>query len=39
VDLLAKLVWELEIFSGSKDFPDDISALLLEYGGPNSHIS
>ncbi|MFT7253904.1 MAG: sigma-B regulation protein RsbU (phosphoserine phosphatase), partial [Paracoccaceae bacterium] len=38
-DLLSNLVWELEIFSGSKDFPDDISALLLEYGGPISQIS
>lgn len=28
------LIWDLTTFSGDKGFPDDISAVLLEYDGP-----
>jgi len=28
------MMWELTKFAGDKDFPDDISAILLEYDGP-----
>ena len=28
------LIWDLTKFSGDKDFPDDISGVLLEYTGP-----
>lgn len=29
------LVWDLTTYSGDKDFPDDVSAVLLEYDGPD----
>jgi sigma-B regulation protein RsbU (phosphoserine phosphatase) len=33
--LLETLVWDLAAFHGSDQFPDDLSAVLFEYGGPN----
>jgi sigma-B regulation protein RsbU (phosphoserine phosphatase) len=31
--LLSALVWKLSEFAGSRDFPDDVSGILLEYQG------
>mgnify|MGYP003135767031 CR=1 FL=1 len=31
--LLSALVWKLSEFAGSRDFPDDVSGILLEYHG------
>lgn len=30
------MLWDLNNFNNDKDFPDDISAILLEYTGPNT---
>ncbi|MGR3662033.1 MAG: PP2C family protein-serine/threonine phosphatase [Paracoccaceae bacterium] len=29
------LIWDLTAYAGDKNFPDDVSAVLLEYDGPN----
>jgi len=33
-DFFAALVWDLDIFCGGKDFADDLSCAMIEYGGP-----
>jgi sigma-B regulation protein RsbU (phosphoserine phosphatase) len=33
--LLEALVWELSIFAGGHDFPDDVSGILFDYLGPD----
>ena len=33
--LLEAMVWDLAGFAGTEDFPDDISALVFDYFGPN----
>lgn len=33
--LLEAVMWDLNDYSGGKDFPDDISAILLEFNGPS----
>ena len=32
---LETLMWDLNAYSGDQEFPDDISAILLEFSGPN----
>ena len=33
-ELLEALVWDLSSYSGGKEFPDDVSALIFDYRGP-----
>lgn len=33
-DLLEALVWDLDVFCGTPDFPDDLSCALIEFHGP-----
>lgn len=33
-DLLEALIWDLHAHAGGSDFPDDVSALVLDYRGP-----
>ena len=33
-DLLEALIWDLNTFSGGRDFPDDVSGLIFDYRGP-----
>jgi sigma-B regulation protein RsbU (phosphoserine phosphatase) len=33
--LLEALVWELSVFAGGHDFPDDVSGILFDYLGPD----
>lgn len=34
--LLEALIWQLSNFAGDQDFPDDVSAILIEYQGPQA---
>ncbi len=33
-DFLEALVWDLDMFCGTSDFPDDLSCAMIEYHGP-----
>ncbi len=35
-ELLEALSWELDRYSGRQDLPDDVSCVMLEFGGPGS---
>lgn len=36
--LIEALQWELVAFHGKAEFPDDVSALIFDYEGPDSHL-
>ena len=33
-ELLEALMWDLSVFAGGRDFPDDVSGILFDYTGP-----
>ncbi|MFM2388883.1 MAG: hypothetical protein RLZZ437_438 [Pseudomonadota bacterium] len=37
--LIEALQWELVAYHGKPEFPDDVSALIFDYAGPDSHLA
>lgn len=33
-NLLEALIWDLSVYAGGRDFPDDVSGILFDYSGP-----